>query len=110
MFDWQLFTQRSTATVAHSERKKFTGHVECRVFYRNSKPRRSAIRKLNCPVLNVKTAANRETLLLPAEIIRGMESELPKDGLPNEDCEISVIYYFFLGSVVDTRTELIQHL
>ena len=110
MFDWQRFTQNSTAMVAHSERKKFTGQIECRIFYRNSIPKRSTLRKSTCSVLSREPVADRSRLLLPAEVIREMESELPNSGLPNEDSEISVIYYFFLGSVVDTRTELIQHL
>lgn len=110
MFDWQRFTQRSTAMVAHSERKKFTGQIECRVFYRNAKARRCTLRSLTCQILNREPVSDPEKLLLPAEMIRGMESQLPHDGLPNEDSEISVIYFFFLGSVVDTRKELIQHL
>jgi hypothetical protein len=39
-----------------------------------------------------------------------MERDLPKDGLPNEDAEISVSYSFFSGAVVDTRLEMVQHL
>lgn len=108
--DWQLFNQRSTAVIGRSERKKFTGIIECRVCYRNSKSKRGTIRILNCPVLNREPVTDRAKLLLPADIIRDMEKDLPKDGLPNEDAEISVTYSFFLGSVVDTRTEFIQHL
>ena len=108
--DWQLFTQRSTATIGRSERKKFTGIVECRVCYRNSVCRRGTIKILNCPVLNREPVTDRAKLLLPADKIRDMEKDLPKDGLHNEDAEISVTYSFFLGDVVDTRTELIQHL
>ncbi len=108
--DWQIFTQRSTAMIARSERKKFTGIIECRVCYRNAKSRRATIRVLVCPVLNREPVTDRAKLLLPADIIREMEKDLPKDGLPNEDAEISVTYSFFLGSVVDTRTEFIQHL
>jgi hypothetical protein len=108
--DWQIFTQRSTATIARSERKKFTGIVECRVCYRNAKSKRATIRVLSCPVLNREPVTDRAKLLLPADVIRSMEKDIPNDGLPNEDSEISVTYSFFLGTVVDTRTELIQHL
>ena len=108
--DWQIFAQRSTAAIARSERKKFTGLIECRVCYRNSKSRRASIKILACAVLNREPVTDRARLLLPADIIRDMEKDLPKDGLPNEDAEISVSYSFFLGSVVDTRTEFIQHI
>jgi hypothetical protein len=109
-FDWQRFTQRSTATIARSEKKRFTGQIECRVCYRNAKARRGTVRVLTCAVLNRDPVSDRAKLLLPAEMIREMEVDLPNDGLPNEDSEISVTYHFFCGAVVDTRTELIQHL
>jgi hypothetical protein len=110
MLDWQIFNQRAIAIIGRSERKKFTGTVECRVCYRNAKARRGTLRILACPVLNREPVTDRAKLLLPAEIIRGMEKDLPNDGLPNEDSEISVSYFFFLGAVVDTRTEMVQHL
>ena len=112
MFDWQLFTKRSMAKIAeaHSKKRNFTGHLECRVCYRQSIARRASIRMLDCPVLNRDLVTDQSRLLFPADIIRGKESELPKDGFANEDSEISVVYHFFQGSVVDTRTELIQHI
>lgn len=110
MLDWQIFSQRTIATIGRSERKKFTGIVECRVCYRNAKARRGTLRVLACSVLNREPVTDRAKLLLPADIIRNMEKDLPNDGLPNEDAEISVTYSFFLGAVVDTRTEMIQHL
>ncbi len=108
--DWQLFTQRSTAIVGRAERKKFTGLIECRVCYRNGKAKRGSVRSLACAVFARQPVADRTRLPLPADVVREMESDLPRDGLPNEDSEISVTYYFFSGAVVDTRRELIQYL
>lgn len=109
MMDWQRFNQRSIAKLGRSERKKFTGIVECRVCYRNSHARRGVLITTDCPVFSREPVTDPAKLLLPADIIRGMEKDLPNDGLPNEDSEISVTYYFFSGAVVDTRTKLIEH-
>lgn len=110
MFDWQRFIQQSTAMIAHSERKKFTGHTEFRIFYVNAKPRRGLIRKLTCPVLSREPIADRNRLLLPAEMIRNMEDQLPNTGFANENSEIAVFFQFSRGFAVDIRTELIQNL
>ena len=104
--DIQKFGQRSSQAVAVAERSRFTGRIECRVYYRNAKPRRSFVRTLSASMLCRTPVASPDAPLLA---IHKLERHLTRDGGQNEDSEISVTYHFFQGTVVDTQMEVINH-
>lgn len=103
--DWQKYIQAASAAIVRSERKLLTGTLELRVQYRNGLPRRGHIRKLECRILNREPIAG--SIIPPEHEFKRLRPELLTEGA-NADSEISLHYSFFCGTVVDTKTEVVN--
>lgn len=103
--DWQKYSQAVSARIANAERSEFTGQIELRIQYRNRKPRRGHVREVNCRVLNREPIMN--SVEHPELEFSRLAKKIFTDG-PNADAEISILYSFFLGSVVDIRREVLN--
>ena len=105
MFDWQRYSQNASAAIARAEKVDFTGQIELRVMYRKGYPRRGYVRRVDCRVLNrepIATAVNH-----PDHDFDRLRRDLVMEG-ENADSEISILYSFFAGSVVDIKTEVLN--
>lgn len=107
MFDVQRYSQVASAALVRAERKHFTGVIELRIQYRNGIPRRGHVRRTICRVLNREPIADE--LRSPETEFDSLRPELITDGA-NSDSEISVVYSFFGGLVVDMKREVLNML
>lgn len=101
--DWQRYSQAASAAIVRAERKRLTGTLELRVQYRNGSPRRGHVRKVECRVLNREPIAG--SVAHPDLEFQKLRPELITDGA-NSDSEISIVYAFFSGLVVDIKREV----
>ena len=103
--DWQRYMQEASLAVASAERRRHTGQILLSVDYRNGVPRRGHVRKIDCRVLNREPVPH--SIDRPELEFERKKSEIRIEGA-NTDAQISILYTFFSGTVVDIRREVLN--